>query len=88
MVNIEYVFFIAKMFWCFIIYSLCSDPLKPFIFITLKIVVCSYRCHSANEYETHHTFNRKRSVSSLSMTPRRKNLPEESTGKESVTGLQ
>ena len=79
MVNIEYVFFIAKMFWCFIIYSLCSDPLKPFIFIRLK---------SANEYETHHTFNRKRSVSSLSMTPRRKNLPEESTGKESMTGLQ
>jgi len=54
----------------------------------LKIVVCLHRCHSANEYENHHTFNRKRSVSSISMTPRRKNLPEESIRKERITGLQ
>jgi hypothetical protein len=54
----------------------------------LKIVVCLHRCHSASEYENHHTFNRKRSVSSISMTPRRKNLPEESISKEHITGLK
>jgi hypothetical protein len=47
-----------------------------------------YTCHSANESDNHHIFTRKRSVSSISMTPRRKNLPEECIKKEHVTGLQ
>ena len=54
----------------------------------LKSVVCLHRCFSASEFENHHTFTRKRSVSSTSMTPRRNSPPEESVKKEHLTGFQ
>ena len=47
-----------------------------------KCVACSHNCHSANESENHHTFTRKKSISDISLTPRRKNPPEESMKKE------
>ena len=54
----------------------------------VKSVVCLYRCHSANESENNHTFARKKSDSSISMTLRSKNPPEEFIKKEHTTGLQ
>jgi len=54
----------------------------------LKSFVCLHRCYSASEFESHHTFPRKRSVSSTSMTPRRNNPPEECLKKEHITGFQ
>jgi len=54
----------------------------------LKSVVCLHRCHSDSEFENHHTFTRKRSVSSTSMTPRRNIPPEESIKTEHITGFQ
>jgi hypothetical protein len=73
------------------IYNLYSDHLKIYNIYwnyELKVFVCLQRRHSANESENHHMFTRERSVSSISMTPRRKNLPEESIKKECITGLQ